>query len=215
MNYLTLIIGLVALIFGIATLIIRIKNPAKFKKLTVMKEKFGEKPGVAIHTIFYTVLPVVVGIILITAVLVPFMRLGGLHRFGSPVNNLEEKMVAFLDGKLESAKFIKIFLKSEVYVLTPQDQLNPRSGRLVKNPSLFTITSPEYTLFCVYTSQKRIDPTVDKYPELKYAARVFVKDLLSSVRRKWGLIINPYWDVNLTWEPKTVAKIKNILRKQR
>ena len=69
MNYPTLIIGLLALLFGISTLTIRIKNPGKLKKLTAMKERYGEKAGIAIHTIFYTVIPVVAGSIFITLAL--------------------------------------------------------------------------------------------------------------------------------------------------
>jgi hypothetical protein len=67
MNYTTLIIGLVVLAFGVCTLIIRIKWPQKFSKLNAMKEKFGEKAGTAIHTISYTVLPIVAGIIFIVS----------------------------------------------------------------------------------------------------------------------------------------------------
>ena len=69
MNYPTLIIGLLALIFGLSTLILRIKNPEKLKKLTAMREKYGEKVGIAIHTIFYTVIPLVAGSIFITLAL--------------------------------------------------------------------------------------------------------------------------------------------------
>jgi len=65
MNYTTLAIGLFALAFGICTLFVRMKNPDKFGKLNTMKEKFGEKTGVAIHTISYTVIPIIVGIVFI------------------------------------------------------------------------------------------------------------------------------------------------------
>jgi hypothetical protein len=65
MNYTTLAIGLVALVFGLCTLYFRVKRPEKFGKLNAMKEKFGEKTGTAIHTISYTVLPIITGIIFI------------------------------------------------------------------------------------------------------------------------------------------------------
>jgi len=65
MNYTTLTIGLFALLFGICTLFFRVKNPEKFGKLNAMKEKYGEKAGVAIHTISYTVIPIIAGIIFI------------------------------------------------------------------------------------------------------------------------------------------------------
>ncbi len=65
MNYTTLAIGLVALAFGICTLIFRFKRPEHFGKLNAMKEKYGEKTGAAIHTISYTVLPIIAGIVFI------------------------------------------------------------------------------------------------------------------------------------------------------
>jgi hypothetical protein len=65
MNYTTLVIGLLVLFFGICTLYLRIKRPGVFRKLNVMKTKYGEKTGAAIHTISYTVIPIIAGIIFI------------------------------------------------------------------------------------------------------------------------------------------------------
>jgi hypothetical protein len=65
MNYTTLAIGLFALLFGICTLFLRVKNPEKFGKLNAMKEKYGEKTGATIHTISYTVIPIIAGILFI------------------------------------------------------------------------------------------------------------------------------------------------------
>ena len=65
MNYTTLAIGLFALAFGVCTLYFRVKRPEKFGKLNAMKEKFGETAGAAIHTISYTVIPIIAGIVFI------------------------------------------------------------------------------------------------------------------------------------------------------
>jgi hypothetical protein len=65
MNYTTFAVGLFALIFGICTLFLRVKDPEKLGKLNAMKEKYGEKTGVTIHTVSYTVIPIVVGILFI------------------------------------------------------------------------------------------------------------------------------------------------------
>ena len=65
MNHTTLAIGLFALLFGICTLFLRVKNPEKFEKLNAMKEKYGEKTGVTIHTISYSVIPIIVGVVFI------------------------------------------------------------------------------------------------------------------------------------------------------
>jgi len=65
MNYTTLVIGLLVLFFGICTLFLRVKHPGAFRKLNVMKARYGEKTGAAIHTISYTVIPIIAGIIFI------------------------------------------------------------------------------------------------------------------------------------------------------
>ena len=65
MNYTTLVIGLLVLFFGICTLFLRVKRPQAFRKLNAMKARYGEKTGAAIHTISYTVIPIIAGIIFI------------------------------------------------------------------------------------------------------------------------------------------------------
>jgi len=65
MNYTTLAIGLLALFFGICTLFLRVKHPQAFRKLNAMKERYGERAGATIHTISYTVIPIIAGIIFI------------------------------------------------------------------------------------------------------------------------------------------------------
>jgi hypothetical protein len=65
MNYYTLALGLFALLFGVTTLVLRFKNQEKLGKLSVMKEKYGEKTGAIIHTISYTVLPIIAGVLFI------------------------------------------------------------------------------------------------------------------------------------------------------
>ncbi len=62
----TLIFGIIALLFGLLTIYLRIfKNSKGLGKLETMKETYGEKLGLAIHIISYTVVPIVVGIVLI------------------------------------------------------------------------------------------------------------------------------------------------------
>lgn len=41
------------------------KDPEKLGKLNAMKGKYGEKAGVTIHTVSYTIVPIVVGILFI------------------------------------------------------------------------------------------------------------------------------------------------------
>lgn len=62
----TLIFGIIAFLFGLLTIYLRIfKNSKGLGKLEAMKEIYGEKLGLAIHVISYTVVPIAVGIVLI------------------------------------------------------------------------------------------------------------------------------------------------------
>ncbi len=67
MDLLTLSLGCVVVLFGLYTLIVRIKAPDKFAKLSAMKEKFGSNLGIAIHTFAYTIIPLIFGGVLINA----------------------------------------------------------------------------------------------------------------------------------------------------
>lgn len=65
MNYTFLVLGLAAILYGIYTFIIRIKNPEKLRKLGATKKALGEKTGIVIHTIAYSIIPIIVGILFV------------------------------------------------------------------------------------------------------------------------------------------------------
>ena len=67
MNIPTILIGIAALLFGIYTIYIRSASPDKLGKLKAMKENLGEKRGALIHLVFYSIIPVIFGVILLFA----------------------------------------------------------------------------------------------------------------------------------------------------
>ena len=58
-------IGVLCICYGIYTAIIRIKSPEKLSKYTAMKDQFGDTAEKIIHITFYTVLPILFGIIMV------------------------------------------------------------------------------------------------------------------------------------------------------
>lgn len=63
-----LIIGILALLYGLYTIYLKVsKNAKAWGKLDRMKEVYGEKAGSAIHIISYTVVPIAIGIVGLTA----------------------------------------------------------------------------------------------------------------------------------------------------
>jgi hypothetical protein len=67
MNQLTVSVGGLVILFGIVTVVMRFKNPDSFKKLGAMKAKFGNSVGTLIHVVAYTIVPMIVGIVIVQA----------------------------------------------------------------------------------------------------------------------------------------------------
>lgn len=67
MNWLTFGFGVFALTYGLFSIYVRLKCPEKFGKLEAMKQIYGQRPGAIVHTVSYTIIPIVVGIIFIFA----------------------------------------------------------------------------------------------------------------------------------------------------
>lgn len=66
MDYSSLIPGILGLCFGLFTLGARLTGKMdNFSKLHAMKELYGEKKGNLIHLIGYTIVPLVLGVVLI------------------------------------------------------------------------------------------------------------------------------------------------------
>lgn len=64
MNF-NLLLGVFALGFGLYTLYARAASPNKFGKLEAMKKQWGERGGTIVHVVAYTVMPIIVGAVLI------------------------------------------------------------------------------------------------------------------------------------------------------
>ncbi len=62
-----IILGLFAAAFGLYTLYARMFAPDRLWKLEPMKKQWGEKVGLTVHVLAYTVLPLVLGAILLAS----------------------------------------------------------------------------------------------------------------------------------------------------
>ncbi len=66
-----IIIGLLALAFGLVTLVLRFVAPDKLGKLEPMKKMFGPAAGTALHVTAYTVVPLGFGGLMLFKSLAP------------------------------------------------------------------------------------------------------------------------------------------------
>ena len=62
-----LILGVLAIAYGLYSFVKRKTAPEDIEKLQTMIERNGEKMGHSIHLVGYTILPVVAGILLLSA----------------------------------------------------------------------------------------------------------------------------------------------------
>ena len=65
MDVVTIVIGLLICIYGFFTMFMRVKFPEKFGKLRAMKERFGDGVGNTIHLVAYSLVPIILGLVLI------------------------------------------------------------------------------------------------------------------------------------------------------
>lgn len=145
------------------------------------------------------------------------MRLakGAASAFGEPKNELEEKILAARNRDISMQQFLEYFLNAEAFVLAPEGQFEmgeDQKPRLVKNPSLFTMTYNE-TCLCFYSHTDRMKPTTDKYPDFRYGIAIKAGDFLSSIQGGFGVIINPLYDTNMEWSSDQVEAIKELIKK--
>ena len=141
---------------------------------------------------------------------------GNPGTFDAIENELEKSFIAFREREISVQQFLEVLLNSKAYVLVPEGQFSVTEDgtpSLKEDPHIFCITNPEYVTLCVYTSNKRCNPTIDKYPEFRYAVQTQVGDLIMGIQNKIGLVINPYWDVNTEWTPDQVQSIKEMFNK--
>ena len=65
MNPVTVLVGVAAIGYGVYTAWARRTRPEQFKKLEPMKKFWGERAGPIVHVVGYTLVPIVVGIVLL------------------------------------------------------------------------------------------------------------------------------------------------------
>jgi hypothetical protein len=64
-NPVTVLVGVAAVVYGVYTAWARRAKPEQFKKLDAMTRMWGHRGGLALHVVGYTVVPIVIGMMLI------------------------------------------------------------------------------------------------------------------------------------------------------
>lgn len=136
-------------------------------------------------------------------------------KFDGPENDLERVLVAFRQREIDAPRFLECLFNSQIFVLPKKEDLGAGDGQpgLAKNPHLFSITYPEYVALAIYTSPTRAKPTADQYPDFRFAVQMHAGQFLSGLAGRCGLVINPYWDINIEWNADQMDRIKGMMRR--
>ena len=70
MTIVKIIFGLFCVGYGIYSFSFRRNHPEKFGKLEALKQAYGDKVGNAVHIVFYSIVPILLGVfLLVTSIL--------------------------------------------------------------------------------------------------------------------------------------------------
>lgn len=136
-------------------------------------------------------------------------------KFDGPENDLERVLVAFRQREIDAPRFLESLFNSQIFVLPKKEDLVADGERigLAKDPHLFSITYPEYVALAIYTSPTRAKPTTDQYADFRFAVQVHAGQFLAGLAGRCGLVINPYWDINIEWNADQMDRIKGMMRR--
>jgi hypothetical protein len=148
------------------------------------------------------------------------MKTGKGHpgTFDAPKNPLEESLIAFRERRLEATRFLEELLNSEIYVLPLHSDIVESSSEggglaLSKTPTIFCMNYPEYAAIGLFTAPERAKPTCDLHPEFRFATAVQAGSFLLGLKGDFGIVLNPYWDVNIEWTNEQVRRILGMIRR--
>ena len=141
---------------------------------------------------------------------------GTIGTFTSPENELERVLVAFRQREASIPDLLDALFNSTIFVVTVEPGLAwaDNKPQLVPNASLFSMIYPEFNALGIFTSLSRTLPVSREHAEFRFAVAVPAGEFLSGLTGRFGLIINPYWDMNLQWNPEQVERIRAMMRRE-
>ena len=125
--------------------------------------------------------------------------------------------MAYRNREIPFSAFFNELLNSEIKVLSSslnKEGLKEKPANMPWGdpPTVFCLRYPEHSALAIYTSRDRTMPTIELHPDFVYCSTIVTGSLLSTLKPGCGLVINPYWDVNLTFDTEQVAMILEALQ---
>ena len=129
-----------------------------------------------------------------------------------PINEIERSLVSLRSNEITSEDFLAELFNETLFVLTSEDQVDKQKGRLVDNPMLFTLFGDRKQPFLViFTTKDRAHPVVSQIDKFKILIEVKVGDLIANANT--GIVVDPFWDKSVQWEPEQIATFRQIMKR--
>lgn len=133
--------------------------------------------------------------------------------FGTPRNELERALVLKYERKIEVVDFLRILLDSEVFIITKKDQFEIVGSevRLKADPYLYTQTLRGDHHLGVFTDSGRpsIAPSIPT--DFQAVIPMAFRDLFEFLDgTNVGLIINPDFEKNMSWDASQMVQIMKM-----
>lgn len=141
---------------------------------------------------------------------------GALGTFAGAENELERVLMAFRQRQAGIPELLDALFNSTIFVVTNEPGLAWESNqpRLVSHASIFCMKYPEFDALGIFTSVSRTIPVSKEHPEFRFAVALHAGDFLSGLSGSFGMIINPYWDINLQWNVEQVNRIRAMMKRE-
>ncbi len=123
-----------------------------------------------------------------------------------PLNELETRLFACLDGLIPREDFLNDFLNATLYILVDGELVN---GELGERVPLILATAPEEPgLLAVFSHPTRGERIVEHFTEYIYPVMVNTRWALGTLGPGMGIIVNPGCNIGFEIAPPGAQQLK-------
>lgn len=140
----------------------------------------------------------------------PHFTQAGLIPFGEPINDLEKALVKKYEKAMMIDDFLNILINSEVSILTKMDQFEVVDGkmRMKEMVDFYTVLLRNQYHLAVFTSSARTSNVPFSENGFDTEIKVKFRDLFPMLGDgKCGLILNPDYEKNMSWDATQISDI--------
>lgn len=122
-----------------------------------------------------------------------------------PVNTGEKAIVEYSASRISMEELLNVLLNSSIFLMGAEPDPNQKT--------FYSFYPEGETPFvAVYTDRSRVGKTFEKKQGFKYIFELKFGNLFTSLKGTFGLLINPYWEMELRIGPGLVDTIRSSMK---